>query len=144
MGIRGVLCGVHFVFSRSAWYALFSLMWWIQGVTPASLTGLGLLRTIAYKFFKKPDHLFFRIFHTEFFHIGSVVKNLPINARDIGYESSILGWEDPLEKEMATHSSILTWRIPGTKEPGGASRRLHMTLQLNNKSNIFLTVLGTF
>ena len=29
------------------------------------------------------------------------------------------GWEDPLEKEMATHSSILTWRIPWTEEPGG-------------------------
>ena len=30
-----------------------------------------------------------------------------------------LGWEDPLEKEMATHSSILAWRIPLTEEPGG-------------------------
>ena len=32
---------------------------------------------------------------------------------------SSLGWEDPLEKEMATHSSILAWRIPWTEEPGG-------------------------
>ena len=30
-----------------------------------------------------------------------------------------LGWEHPLEKEMATHSSVLAWRIPGTGEPGG-------------------------
>ena len=30
-----------------------------------------------------------------------------------------LGWEDPVEKEMATHSSVLAWRIPGTGEPGG-------------------------
>ena len=30
-----------------------------------------------------------------------------------------LGWKDPLEKEMATHSSILAWRIPWTEEPGG-------------------------
>ena len=30
-----------------------------------------------------------------------------------------LGWEDPLEKEMATHSSILAWRIPWTEESGG-------------------------
>ena len=30
-----------------------------------------------------------------------------------------LGWEDPLQKEMATHSSILAWRIPWTEEPGG-------------------------
>ena len=30
-----------------------------------------------------------------------------------------LGWEDPLQKEMATHSSVLAWRIPGTGQPGG-------------------------
>ena len=30
-----------------------------------------------------------------------------------------LGWEDPLEKEMATHSSNLAWRIPWTEDPGG-------------------------
>ena len=30
-----------------------------------------------------------------------------------------LGWEDPLEKEMVTHSRILAWRIPWTEEPGG-------------------------
>ena len=30
-----------------------------------------------------------------------------------------LGWEDPLDKEMGTHSSILVWRIPWTEEPGG-------------------------
>ena len=30
-----------------------------------------------------------------------------------------LGWEDPLEKETATHSSVLAWRIPWTEEPGG-------------------------
>ena len=30
-----------------------------------------------------------------------------------------LGWEDPLEKEMTTHSSILAWKIPWTEEPGG-------------------------
>ena len=30
-----------------------------------------------------------------------------------------LGWEDPLEREMEAHSSILTWKIPRTEEPGG-------------------------
>ena len=30
-----------------------------------------------------------------------------------------LSWEDPLEKEMATHSSVLAWEIPWTEEPGG-------------------------
>ena len=43
------------------------------------------------------------------------VKNLPV-----GQETQVwsLGWEDPLEEEMATHSSILGWRIPRTEEPG--------------------------
>ena len=44
------------------------------------------------------------------------IKDQPTNAGDIG---SIPGQEDPLEKEMATHSSILTWEIPWTEEPGG-------------------------
>ena len=51
------------------------------------------------------------------FPSGSVVKNPPINAGDARVQS--LGGEDPLEKEMATHSSILAWRIPWTEEPGG-------------------------
>ena len=34
-----------------------------------------------------------------------------------------LGWEDPLEEVMATHASILAWRIPRTEEPGGLSHR---------------------
>ena len=36
-----------------------------------------------------------------------------------------LGWEDALEEEMATHSSILAWRIPQTEEPGGLQRVGH-------------------
>ena len=48
-----------------------------------------------------------------------MVKNLPTNAGDTGDVSLIPGWEDPLEKEMATHCSILVWRIPGAEEPGG-------------------------
>ena len=47
---------------------------------------------------------------------GSVVKNL-LAMQETWVRS--LGREDPLEKEMATHSSILAWRIPGTAEPGG-------------------------
>ena len=45
-----------------------------------------------------------------------MVKNLP--AMQETWLLS-LGWEDCLEKEMATHSSILTWRIPWSEEPGG-------------------------
>ena len=47
---------------------------------------------------------------------GSVVKNLPAIAGD---PCLIPGWEDPLEKERATHSSILAWEIPWTRRSGG-------------------------
>ena len=50
------------------------------------------------------------------FLVASLVKNQPA-MREIWVRS--LGWEDPLEKEMATHSSILAWRTPWTEEPGG-------------------------
>ena len=43
----------------------------------------------------------------------------PGGSDSAGDPGLILGWEDPLEKEMATHSSILAWRIPGMGEPGG-------------------------
>ena len=42
-----------------------------------------------------------------------------------------LGWEDPLEKEMAAHSSILAWEIPQTEEPG-VTKESDMTEGLNN------------
>ena len=47
-----------------------------------------------------------------------VVKNPPANAGAVGNIPS-LGWEDGLEKEMATRSTILAWRSPRTEEPGG-------------------------
>ena len=47
---------------------------------------------------------------------SSVVKNLPA-VQEIGVRS--LGWEDPVEEGMATHSSILAWRIPLMEEPDG-------------------------
>ena len=50
------------------------------------------------------------------FLMAQMVKNLPA-IREIQVLS--LGQEDPLEKGMATYSSILAWRIPWTKEPGG-------------------------
>ena len=45
-----------------------------------------------------------------------MVKNLPAMQET---QVQFLGWEDPLEKERATHSRILAWRIPWTGEPGG-------------------------
>ena len=47
---------------------------------------------------------------------GSVVENPPASEGD---RVRPLGQKDPLEKEMATHSSILVWEIPWTEEPGG-------------------------
>ena len=44
--------------------------------------------------------------------MAQLVKNLPAMLE------TCLGWEDPLEKGMSTHSSILAWRIPWTEEPG--------------------------
>ena len=48
-----------------------------------------------------------------------MVKNLPSNAGDAERKFRSLGQEDPLEKEVATHSSIVAWKIPQTEEPGG-------------------------
>ena len=48
--------------------------------------------------------------------VAQTVKNLPA-MQETGVWS--LDWEDPLEKEMATHSSIPAWEIPQTEEPGG-------------------------
>ena len=48
--------------------------------------------------------------------VAQTVKSLPAM-----WETRVrsLGWGDPLEKDMATHSSVLVWRIPWTEEPGG-------------------------
>ena len=50
--------------------------------------------------------------------VTHVVKNLLVMQET---QVRFLGWEDPLEKEMATHSSILAWRIPCPEEPGSYS-----------------------
>ena len=50
-------------------------------------------------------------------------KESSCNSRDTGDAGSIAGLEGPLEKEMATHSSILAWEIPWTEEPGGLQSR---------------------
>ena len=50
--------------------------------------------------------------------VAQMIKNLPA-IQEIQVLS--LGWKDPLEKGMATHSRFLTWRIPWTEEPGRLS-----------------------
>ena len=48
--------------------------------------------------------------------LAQIVKTLPAIQET---QVRSLGWQDPLEKEMTIHSSILAWRIPWTEEPGG-------------------------
>ena len=48
-------------------------------------------------------------------HVAQLVKNMPAMLETW---VRFLGWEDPVEKEMATHSSTLAWRIPWAEEPG--------------------------
>ena len=51
--------------------------------------------------------------------LALVAKCLPASAGDTQMQLQSLGREDPLDKDMATHSSLLAWRIPWTDEPGG-------------------------
>ena len=71
------------------------------------------------------------------FPAGSEVNNPPAM---LATWVRSLGWEDPLEKEIATCSSVLTWEIPWTEEPGrqGIAKESHTTEQLNkNKYDLF-------
>ena len=58
-----------------------------------------------------------RVLSTGDSRVALVVKNLPANAEETWVQ--FLSQEDPLQKDMATHSSILIWRIPWTEEAGG-------------------------
>ena len=51
--------------------------------------------------------------------MAQAVMNLPAMQETQETQVRSLGWEDPLEEEMATHSSILAWKIPWTEEPDG-------------------------
>ena len=71
--------------------------------------------------------------------MGQTVKS--VNAmRETQVQS--LGWEDPLQKEIATHSSILAWEIPSTEEPGSLQsmghKELVMAEQLCTHTHIFI------
>ena len=65
--------------------------------------------------------------HILTFLVTQMVKNLP-TMQETQVQS--LGQEDLLEKEMATHSSILTWKIPWTEELGGCSPCCHKELDI--------------
>ena len=91
-------------------------------------------------------HLFISVKHCVFIDPASLVaqrlKHLPAK-RETWVRS--LGWEDPLEKEMATHSSILAWRIPWKEEPGGLQSKglqrvgHNWTTSLSYLSKVFIS-----
>ena len=75
--------------------------------------------------------------HTEASQVALAMKTLPANAGDTRDSSLIPEQEDPLEEVMATHSSILAWKIPGTEEPRGLQsivlqrvRHAHATVKI--------------
>ena len=77
--------------------------------------------------------------------MAQMVKHLPAI-----WETQVqsLGWEDLLEKEVATHSSILAWRIPQMEEPGrlqsvGSQRVGHDLMTLLSKSFMYVKIKGT-
>ena len=67
-----------------------------------------------------------------------MIKNLLATTGDGG---STLGWEDPLEEEMATHVSILAWRIPWTGESGRVAKESASTLLRNDNRTILVRCL---
>ena len=71
------------------------------------------------------------IYQSKYFPVAQMVKNLPAMLETRVWS---LGWEDPLEKGTAIHSSILAWRIPWTEKPVGLqsveSQRVSMTERL--------------
>ena len=68
-----------------------------------------------------------------------MVKTLPAMPGDLG---SIPGWEDPLEKEMTTHSSILAWRIPWTEKPSRLQSMGLQRVRQNSATNSFFSLLA--
>ena len=63
------------------------------------------------------------------------------SAKRICFQCRRRGWKEPLEKEMATHSSLLAWRIPWTEEPGGlqstGSKRVRHNLETKQQQQRF-------
>ena len=66
--------------------------------------------------------------------VAQMVKNLPVMQETWVWS---LGWEDPLEKGLATHSSILAWRIPWKEKPGGLQSMVSQRIGYDWASNTF-------
>ena len=68
--------------------------------------------------------------------VAQTLKNLPAMQET---QVQFLGQEDPLEKGMATHSSIFAWRIPWTEEPDGSTSLTFREIQVKTKMKYHLT-----
>ena len=79
-------------------------------MTLVKLFSLSKNQYIAYK--KKSNNIEIPHMRVGASQVALEIKNLPANAGDIEKQVRSLGWEDPLEKDMATPFSILAWRIP--------------------------------
>ena len=76
---------------------------------------------------------------TENAHVASqVVKNPPASAGE-EIQGQLLSWKDPLEDSMATHSSVLAWRLSWTEDPGGLQSigLQRVGYDLSNSTNTF-------
>ena len=74
------------------------------------------------------------------FPSGTVVKNPSANAGDAGVIGSVPGSGRSLEEEMANHSSILTWEILWTKEPGGLQSMGSIELDTTEQAHLFYLI----
>ena len=74
-----------------------------------------------YKTYSYTSSIIFSLFVAQYIDYGVSLVVQTVNNLSAMQETSVwsLGWEDSLEKGMATHFSILAWNIPWTKEPGG-------------------------
>ena len=76
----------------------------------------------------------------EMFPGGAVVEYLPANAEDSRDMGWIPGSEDPLEQEMAIHSSILAWKVSWTEEPDGLLSMGRKELDMTEHSTFFFLI----
>ena len=97
----------------------YGLKWWLlKNIITYQSSNLGKPNYLQFSLssYINQDHESYSIYiHSTGFPGGSDGKEFACNETQFWF----LGWEDPLEKDMATHSSILAWRIPWKEEPGG-------------------------
>ena len=159
-GSVGSLCAAHSASSRSAWYALFILMWWIQGVTPAALTAVGMVRTTVYGPFQcgAKESCFQSLTHTWFPGTNSWICS-PRGNGTLSYTNQILWfvtwpscsicceisspltpvllWEGashtqfPMENSHGTVGSSWVWAEPSETSPPRSSQSLRSTWRVS-------------